>query len=107
MWIRVHYCDVIVLNTHDIIHVIILPIEIFHTTLFALHNTFNNHFITRGLCTFQVLFIIETKTWNMSPKQLCSQERVVLSGFAFNAGTYFCIFRIYIETIIILFKTFL
>ena len=36
-----HYVDnslEIVLNKQDIIHVIIPPIEIFYTTLFALHN---------------------------------------------------------------------
>ena len=37
MWTRVHYYDVIVLNKHNIVHVIILPLEIY-TTLLALHT---------------------------------------------------------------------
>ena len=44
MWIRVHYCDVIILNTHDIVPVIILAIPI---EIIILHNTFSNDFIIR------------------------------------------------------------
>ena len=52
---KVHYCDVIVFNTHDIAHVIILPLEIctIYTTRLT-HNTFNNDHI---LCEGYALFI--------------------------------------------------
>ena len=49
--------DVIIPYTHTIPHVIIIPLEIIiiHYTICLTYNTFNR--ITRGLCTFKVLFI--------------------------------------------------
>ena len=66
-YIRVHYYDVIILNTHNVAHVIILPhkIIIIYTTLLALHITHSTTtYYARVIGTFKVLFICQVFYWS-------------------------------------------